>query len=356
MAPTRLSVFAFAALKMRLLGVLLAVPMLVVSTPGLAQPQRMQRPPEPDTPFVWRDFEIMGIERISRAEIIEAIPLELGIEFSGERQDEWDRWAKAVRAKFGFDEVHITRLKWFPDHSVYLVVDIVEPERDGASRFRPRPAGDATIPPEVYQPYKHLVTLWISRRAGERMDGDYTTFSDDELNELAHKLYKLASPHRERILKVLGESADDEQRADAALLLNWVGEPADTVPRVIALLDDPSADVRNNITRYALPYVRRMNDPELINSVATALIKQIAYPSHGDRNKAISGLMMLSQNNPEIRDRVLREAGDRLRVIAETSVIPNVAGPAQALLSGDAGRMMGGPPAPVGGRSQPRRP
>lgn len=318
----------------RHLGASLAFAVLAFAVSAHALAQQGRRPPEPDTPFVWRDFEIMGVERVSRAEIIDAIPLELGAEFSGERQDEWDRWAEAVRTKFGFDEVHITRLKWFPDHSVYLVVDIVEPGRDGASRFRPQPTGAATIPPEVYQPYKRLVDLWLSRRAGERMEGEYKTFNDDELNELAHKLYTLASPHRERILTVLRDSADDEHRADAALLLNWVGDPAGVVPRVIALLDDPSADVRNNITRYALPYVRRMDDLELVNAVASALIKQMAYPSHGDRNKAISGLMMLAKRHPEIRDRVLREAGDRLRVIAETSVIPNVAGPARSLLGG----------------------
>lgn len=356
MPPARRRLDAIAIPIMRRLRAPLAVLMFVVSTAAIAQPDHMQRPPEPDTPYVWRDFEIMGVERVSRAEIIGAIQLELGTEFGGEHQDEWDRWAEAVRAKFGFDEVHITRLKWFPDHSVYLVVDIVEPGRDGASRFRPQPIGDATIPPEVYQPYKRLVDLWLSRRAGERMEGEYKTFNDDELNELAHQLYTLASPHRERILTVLGESADDEQRADAALLINWVGNPEETIPRVIAMLDDPSADVRNNITRYALPYVRRMDDPELVNSVASALIKQITYPSHGDRNKAISGLMMLAQRNPEIRDRVLREAGDRLRVIAETSVIPNVAGPAQALLTGDIGRMMGRPPAQTKGRGQLRQP
>jgi len=322
--------------------------------PGL--PAQSGRLSEPDTPFVWRDFEIMGNEHVTRQQIIDAIPLTLGEEFEREEQDVWDQWAGAVRAKFGFDEVHITRLKWFPDHSVYLVVDIVEVGRPGAERFRRRPVGDAALPADVHEAYKHLERLWFERRVGERLEGEYKTFSDPELDALAERLHALAAPARERVLTVLRESADDHLRADAAMILNWVGDPGRTIPQAIALLDDPSPDVRNNITRYAMPFLRRMNDPALHDAVTAALIKQIGYPSHGDRNKAISGLMMLTQSNPEIRGRILREAGDHIRTIADTSVIPNVAGPARALLTGDMSHMMTGarrtPPsvAPAPGR------
>lgn len=317
---------------------------LIAAPTAFAQPGRPSRPPEPDTPFVWRDFEIMGQERVTRQQIIDAIPLTLGAEFLREEQDIWDGWAEDIRAKFGFDEVHITRLKWFPDHSVYLVVDVVEPGRPGVERFRPHPNGDATVPADVREAYKRLESLWMERRAGVRLDGDYKTFSDPELNDLAERLHALAATVREQVLTVLRESADDGARTDAAMILNWVGEPEKTIPLAIALLDDPSSDVRNNITRYALPFLRRASDPALRQSVVEALIKQIGYPSHGDRNKALSGLMMLSQADPEIRERVLREAGDSIRTIADTSVIPNVVGPARALFSGDMSQMMVGAP------------
>jgi len=156
---------------------------------------------------------------------------------------------------------------------------------------------------------------------------------DDQLGALSKKLADLAPTHRDVILDVLKNSSHAQARARAANALNWAGQYEDSIRSVHTLLDDPSGLVRNDITRFMLAYVKRIEDPELKGSLVRVLALQAMRPSHADRNKALFGMLFIAQTSTEARDVVLEQAGDTIRLIAEQSLLENVGGIAKMILA-----------------------
>ena len=85
-------------------------------------------------------------------------------------------------------------------------------------------------------------------------------------------------------------------------------------------------------------HLGRVEDRALLREVVASLARQLARPSHGDRNKALYGLAAVLDAAPELEPFVEERAGAWLRRLAEQSVLSNVGGVAVELL----GRLRGG--------------
>jgi hypothetical protein len=62
-------------------------------------------------------------------------------------------------------------------------------------------------------------------------------------------------------------------------------------------------------------------------------VVQIAWPSHGDRNKGIYNLLEIAKAWPADRGYIRTHGGQSIRYLAENSIIFNVQPPAQELLA-----------------------
>ena len=171
-------------------------------------------------------------------------------------------------------------------------------------------------------------------------DGEqaYLSYPKDPATEkLARELAAKTPAQRAALLEAVEFAANDEVRARAATLLNWAGDHTDSIRVVHTLLDDPSGLVRNNITRFMLHYVERVEDPELQASLVRVLLVQALRPSHGDRNKALYGLLYIAKTSDAARDLVLTEGRETIERLAEQSVLSNVGGIAKEILALETG-------------------
>lgn len=88
----------------------------------------------------------------------------------------------------------------------------------------------------------------------------------------------MVPPRREELLRVLAENPEGANRARAGRLLNWAGDEADTIARVLPGLDDPHGVTRNDVTRFLLHHVDRLEDEATLRALVEGLgVTPIAF-------------------------------------------------------------------------------
>ena len=112
-----------------------------------------------------------------------------------------------------------------------------------------------------------------------------------------------------------------------------VGDVEASILAVYERVDDPHMGVRNNVTRFMLHYFDRLQSEKGRLAVIEAMGRQLARPSHADRNKAISALHALAREFPDSISVIMARYGDEIRHVAEHSILSNVGGVAKKLLS-----------------------
>jgi hypothetical protein len=168
---------------------------------------------------------------------------------------------------------------------------------------------------------------------GENLDAGWLDYTQPDMHAVVEEMRVAVPPRREELLRVLADNPTGADRARAAWLLNWAGDEAATVARVLPHLDDPHGVTRNDVSRYVLHYVEGVEDPAAQRAVVDALARQLSRPSHGDRNKAAYGLAVLLEAHPHLAPYAEERAAPWLRRIAEQSVLENVGGAAQEVLA-----------------------
>ncbi len=288
-----------------------------------------------DSPRVWTDFEIVGYDSYSREEIIQALPVKVGsaADLSFEQRDSW---ARALEEKLGFARVFLGNLRYV-DGKSFLVVNVVEVGDEERMAYRDAPTGSVEIPAPVQRVYAELNKIWDDlfeqgTPPMETVTADYVDFSDPAMSRLAKELRDLAGPHREQLIRVVREDAQEIRRAEAASLLNWAGDPEASIHEVIRYLDDPSPTIRNNITRFMGHFLGSLRSETTRHAVLRELSRQVRRPSHGDRNKSLYGMLSIVESHPEDLSMLMQLAGDAIHQIAEQSILSNVQPPAAQLL------------------------
>ena len=133
------------------------------------------------------------------------------------------------------------------------------------------PIGDAVLPREILETVDEIDTVLSAML----QSGDAVNMREDqseghalsiipEIRALQERYLDYAEQYRERLLEVLHNSADAEQRAIAANVLGYASDKQAIVPELEHAVLDPSDGVRNDATR-ALAVIAAYGDrhPEL---------------------------------------------------------------------------------------------
>jgi hypothetical protein len=186
--------------------------------------------------------------------------------------------------------------------------------------YHPSPTGDITLSPDVLDAYHKLLENVAEsirgRNADEDLTNGYSLMADPDCREIQESLLPLAGRDLNVINRVLRESADPEQRAAAAYLLQY-GPRNPRASKIIVdslqygLLDSDD-NVRDN-ANHALRAVMvgaRLHPEQQIRIEPTWYVELMNSVVWSDRRNASLALVNLTdQNNPEalalLRERAL---------------------------------------------------
>jgi hypothetical protein len=285
----------------------------------------------------WAGLEIVGQRTISREVIARKIPVKIGSKYDQDPR-RWDLICEVLKEKFNLHYAHCGMVGYV-NFKAYFTIDIVEKGDEIRTHFREAPIGQLSLADgEINSLYDRLYArFWdlFSRgiSAFENSDKGYLDYDDSQLSELTAELAQQVPEYRLNILDVLANSADPVLRRRAANLLNWDMHPAEDVPFAVNLLDDPDSEVRNNISRFTLAFVKTVKDSDSQKKIIDALVIQLERPSHGDRNKALFAIFNLLNAFPENASYVKARGLQAIKRISEQSILDNVKGLADEILA-----------------------
>lgn len=310
---------------MRLLPLL-----LLLAACRTTSPPPVEHAPSPT--WTWAAVEYFG--PVARAEVLAELPIALGSQRTGEELQTLVTWCGDFAEARGLAWSECSELRYGDGRAIVLV----ELGRSGPT-LRPAPTGASEGPADVLEVYVRLRARQSELFEAQSQDGllesfeaGYLSWSDPQLSELAAELARITPPHREALVALTLGAADPASRARAGTLLNWAGDHPLSIPAVLPALADPDDGVRNNVSRYYLHAFKTLDDPAAVPALVEALVAQADLPDMSDRNKALYSLLQLARRFPEARG-ALAVAIPVARRIAQTSILPNVAGAARDLLA-----------------------
>jgi hypothetical protein len=179
-------------------------------------------------------------------------------------------------------------------------------EEKGAPHFELRtpPEGDATLPPEVVEPYNQLVeALQIAASRGstaEDLTHGHPLAADPDARDLQLRFVDLVPKHLAQIREVLRNSADAEQRAMAATLIGYAPVKSAVVNDLEYAMQDPEESVRASaMSALSAIAVLAAKKPELaIHISPTWFVEMLNSVVLSDRIKAAKALVNLTDSRP----------------------------------------------------------
>lgn len=202
-------------------------------------------------------------------------------------------------------------------------------ERDAPHvEFHPAPTGDVALPPELvdkYQAFLDAVGDSIrGRNADEDLTNGYSLMADSECREIQQSFLPLVANNLALVDRVLRESADPEQRAMAAYVLQYGPRGPRTTKVVVNglqwALRDQDDNVRENAARAlkAVAVGAKLHPEQQIRIEPTWFIELMNSVVWSDRRNATLALVNLTeQRDPEmlslIRERALRSVIEMAR-------------------------------------------
>lgn len=287
--------------------------------------------------WTWRGFEVIGNRQTSKKDILALIPIHEGETYQ-EAPEKWKQWCANIKSNFDLVATECSSVR-YANFDAYFVVEIVEPGFEYRNQFR-------TIPPkniplanqEILSTYEKLYQrLWDLFNAGtppeEHASQGYLDYSDTQMQGYVQRLIQLVPAYRANLLEVLANDQDINKREKAANLLNWsVENLTDSILRSNQLLDDPSSLVRNNISRFTLHFVDKLQKQTERREVINNLLAQLDRPSFADRNKSIYNLLLIARKFASDRLYIRARGISLIRYISEASILSNVRDPALQLI------------------------
>jgi len=182
-----------------------------------------------------------------------------------------------------------------------LFVGIVEPGSPPPLQMRPRPDGEARLPPEFGQAYAEFLEALLpavkAGRGGEDRSEGHALNEDPAIRAAQEKFIELSRDHVERLREVLATSRDDEGRAAAAHIIAYAQDKRAVLPDLLAAASDADSTVRNNAVRAIAVIVEYAeNRPEILQHVDPArFIAMLSSSEWSDRNKATGVLLGLTK-------------------------------------------------------------
>lgn len=294
----------------------------------------------------WSGYEIHGNHQIDTKQILRTLPKRrLGRRIDKNTKLRVENATKSLQEKYALPFAGGALFRFIGQnetHQAFGVIDIVEKGDENRCTYREINARELTLATQeildlhqqLYGRMRDLFNQGIA--VVETYGTDYLDIPNDpECHKLCLQLSRLVPSHKTNILEVLEFHADKDTRAIAANLLCWTRQDLEqTIAQVNSLLDDPSSSVRNNISRFMIPYIGRIYGAYIKHPLIRNLLVQLDRPSHYDRNKAIYCLLSIAQRSAFLDRQYIKTHGEKLiKKIAATSLLPNVKEPAEQLLA-----------------------
>lgn len=284
-------------------------------------------------------LEYFGSSQITRKEIEQILRLKVGGSSRNVEQ-------AVARLRKTLDDRHLIAVvdSVATGPGVFVVADIEETKEDLPMRVLENPHH---VRVQSEKPSLLLIKLderlekliLEGRKSAESYPGGVKMYSDEPANQLVEELRRFGPPMRDEWLSIVVSDPDPVRRVEAIRLLNWAGKFEDTCARLVPALDDSSHLVRGEVVRFIFPRLRYLSDSFPFNELAAALCRQIMRPSHEDRSKGLYCIIALLRMRPLLTAPMKQCAEQKIRTLADESIIPTVKEPAQQLLKTFSGPM-----------------
>ena len=190
--------------------------------------------------------------------------------------------------------------------ALMLYVGIEERGTPGTS-FRHPPGGDVRLPAEVVRAgrtFEEAFQAAIMR--GDFVEDDtegHALMHDPAARAAQRRFVDLAARHLDALRTVLRTSSDAGQRALAAQVLAYTADKQSIVPDLVAAIDDPASEVRNNAMRALAVFTERRPEPGRPGIVVPfePFVRMLRSPVWTDRNKAALAVMELTEGRDPAR-------------------------------------------------------
>jgi hypothetical protein len=256
-------------------------------------------------------IEIYGAHHVSENKILKAIALKPGdpMPSRGELEDALTRvpgvTASRVEAVCCLNSAPI----------LYIGV---EERGEPHIEYHPEPGGDITLPAGIQEKYNALLDATAASLRGHNADEDltngYSLMADPEARQLQKDLLPLVATDLGRIHKVLHESADPEERAAAAYVLQYGPRvlPADS--KIVG--DDLQyalSDIDDNVRRNAILAIKAvlvgaaLHPDQRIRIEPTWFIELLNSAVWSDRRNAALALLTLTEKRDPETMRLIRQ-------------------------------------------------
>ncbi|WP_437850752.1 HEAT repeat domain-containing protein [Sorangium sp. So ce363] len=204
----------------------------------------------------------------------------------------------------------------------YVTVDVVE-RRDMKKRlsFGPQPKGDFEDPAGLLAAWKDCQdTLFRMMYEKKEIGPDRVAcpafhclggYEHEELRPYVERFVNDVPPNEDKLIRILKEDRDPEDRGAAAFLLAHIKDGEKLVSLMLPMLNDPDALVRNNAMRVLMDVAMLHHDVPI---PLTPFLKALDGPTTTDRNKAAAvtwGLIDRPEGT-KLYAQVIKEAGPTL--------------------------------------------
>ena len=286
----------------------------------------------------WQGVEILGNKHIKRQDVEKIISVPIGTAATVNDVKALKSRCVDVKERLLLAETKCGFVM-LPGGRVFLTVDVIESGDERRLKFRSEDSFQKVyLPDELMKRLAEFQSLQFAKfqkgvKHEDVVKAGILDSTDAELHSVIEKLVFATEGKTDILFKVLEYSDDAKHRAAAATLLSWARMPAQSIAALPPYLDDPSEVVRNDISRFILKFIDSVGSEIVITQLIEAFSKQLDFPSHGDRNKALFALAQIARTRPASRPIISRVGGPTISYIAENSILENVGGEAKKLVA-----------------------
>lgn len=193
----------------------------------------------------------------------------------------------------------------------------VEERGDPHVEYHSNPSGDANLPEVIEEKYNALLDAAGASLRGKNADEDltngYSLMADPEARELQQALIPLVKDHVKEVDNVLRNSADPDQRAAAAYVLQYGPHSGAEAKLVGDDLQYALRDLDDNVRRNAILAIRavmvglKLHPDQDIKIEPTWFVELMNSAVWSDRHEAASALLTLTEDHADETLKLLRE-------------------------------------------------
>lgn len=279
--------------------------------------------------------EFYGSSQITRAEIEKYLGIKPGASMESVGRAV-ERLNTQLESRHLSSKVQIVSA---PPDKIYVVVDVSDSTTELVPTRRLKEPRHVLVRSEkpfilLDQLEARLTKLTDEGRPwSEKLEHGIKYYTDEPANAIVEQLLKQVPDMRLELLAVIASDPDPNRRRKSVQLLNWAGVVPETTYYLIPALDDADSDVRAEVARFMFSRLEMLPNNFPYQMLVEAISRQLSRNSHQDRSKALHCLLALAGQRPQLVTSIKVFNEERVKRLAEASLIPSVKGAAEQLLA-----------------------